>query len=116
MATRRRFSCIILVRRFICAHRSSAISHLARGSVVCPVINSNRPYARHAVEIACYKNNVFEEPSDKIDALLAQSPVWDVEKNLRAPLSIFFVKTDPVTRAEFEVQARLLARSREKID
>lgn len=61
------------------------------------------------------QNSVFEELSGKISALLAQSPARDMEKNLRALLSSFFAKLDLVTREEFEVQARLLARSREKI-
>jgi ubiquinone biosynthesis accessory factor UbiK len=61
------------------------------------------------------QNSVFEELSGKISALLAQSPARDMEKNLRALLSSFFARLDLVTREEFEVQARLLARSREKI-
>ena len=61
------------------------------------------------------QNNVFEELSDKISALLAQSPAKDLEKNLRALLSATFTRLDLVTREEFDVQARLLARSREKI-
>jgi BMFP domain-containing protein YqiC len=61
------------------------------------------------------QNSVFEELSGKISALLAQSPARDMEKNLRALLSGFFARLDLVTREEFEVQARLLARSREKI-
>ena len=61
------------------------------------------------------QNNVFGELSDKISTLLAQSPAKDLEKNLRALLSATFTRLDLVTREEFEVQARLLARSREKI-
>ena len=61
------------------------------------------------------QNRLFEELSAKISALLAQSPARDVEKNLRALLSNFFARLDLVTREEFDVQARLLARSREQI-
>jgi len=47
---------------------------------------------------------------------LAQSPAKDAEKNLRALLASFFSKLDLVTREELDVQARLLARSREQVN
>jgi len=62
------------------------------------------------------QNRLFEEFSGRISALLAQSPAKDVQKNLRALLASFFSKLDLVTREEFDVQARLLARSREQIN
>ena len=61
------------------------------------------------------QNRLFEELSGKISELLAHSPAKDAEKNLRALLASFFSKLDLVTREEFDVQARLLARSRELI-
>ena len=62
------------------------------------------------------QNRLFEELSSKISSLLAQSPAKDAEKNLRALLASFFSRLDLVTREEFDVQARLLARSREQIN
>jgi len=62
------------------------------------------------------QNRLFEELSGKISALLAQGPAKDVEKSLRALLASFFARLDLVTREEFEVQARLLASSREQIN
>ena len=61
------------------------------------------------------QNRLFEELSGKISSLLAQTPAKDVEKNLRALLASFFARLDLVTREEFDVQARLLARSREQL-
>ena len=61
------------------------------------------------------QNRLFEDLSGKINELLAQSPAKDIEKNLRALLASFFSKLDLVSREEFDVQARLLARSRELI-
>ena len=61
------------------------------------------------------QNRLFEEWSGKVSALLAQSPAKDVEKNLRALMTSFFGRLDLATREEFDVQARLLARSREQI-
>ena len=61
------------------------------------------------------QNRLFEELSGKINALFAQSPAKDVEKNVRALLASFFARLDLVTREEFDVQARLLERSREQL-
>jgi BMFP domain-containing protein YqiC len=61
------------------------------------------------------QNRLFEELSAKVSALLAQTPAKDAEKNLRALLANFFTRLDLVTREEFDVQTRLLARSREQI-
>jgi len=66
-------------------------------------------------ETCMQQNRLFEELSGKIGALLAQSPAKDVEKNVRALLASFFARLDLVTREEFDVQARLLARSREQL-
>ena len=61
------------------------------------------------------QNRMFEELSNKISALLAQTPAKDAEKNLRAMLMSFFAKLDLVTREDFEVQRLLLARCREQV-
>ncbi|MBK5106177.1 MAG: accessory factor UbiK family protein [Burkholderiales bacterium] len=61
------------------------------------------------------QNRLFDELTGKVSALLAQSPAKDVEKNVRALLASFFGKLDLVTREEFDVQSRLLARAREQL-
>ena len=50
-----------------------------------------------------------------VNELLAQSPVKDVEKNLRVMLSGMFTRLDLVTREEFEVQQEVVKRTREKL-
>ena len=40
----------------------------------------------------------------------------DIEKNLRATLNTTFSKMDLVTREEFDIQASLLSRTREKLE
>ncbi|SVB41459.1 uncharacterized protein METZ01_LOCUS194313 [marine metagenome] len=40
----------------------------------------------------------------------------DIEKNLRATLNVTFSKMDLVTREEFDIQASLLSRTREKLE
>lgn len=55
---------------------------------------------------------LFEEISQKVSETLANSPVKDVEKNMRAMLGATFSKMDLVTREEFEVQQEVLAHTR----
>ena len=58
----------------------------------------------------------MEEFSAKLGAISAASPVADIEKNVRALLSTFFAKLDLVSREEFDIQAQVLLRTREKLD
>jgi ubiquinone biosynthesis accessory factor UbiK len=57
----------------------------------------------------------FEELSARLGAIIAASPVADIEKNARALLSGFFAKLDLVSREEFDIQAQVLLRTREKL-
>ena len=59
---------------------------------------------------------VFEEISGRLSALIAASPAADIEKNVRALLTGFFSRLDLVTREEFDIQAQVLQRTREKLD
>ena len=58
---------------------------------------------------------VFEEFSNRLSTLIAASPAADIEKNARALMSGFFAKLDLVTREEFDIQAQVLQRTREKL-
>ena len=58
---------------------------------------------------------VLDEIGTKVNELLAQSPVKDVEKNLRVLLAGVFARLDLVTREEFDVQKEVLKRTREKL-
>ena len=58
---------------------------------------------------------IFEDLSARISGILAASPAKDLEKNLRALLSAAFARLDLATREEFEVQAKVLLRTREKL-
>ena len=58
---------------------------------------------------------MFEELSARLGAIIAASPAADIEKNARALLSGFFAKLDLVTREEFDIQAQVLLRTREKL-
>lgn len=57
----------------------------------------------------------LEDIGAKMSALLANSPVKDIEKNTKALVSGAFAKLDLVTREEFDVQTQVLARTRDKL-
>ena len=59
---------------------------------------------------------LFDEINAKLSEIIAQSPVKDVEKNMRAMMGAVFSKMDLVTREEFDLQVELLKRTREKVD
>ncbi len=61
------------------------------------------------------KQKLVEEFTAKVSEVLAASPARDLEKNLRATLTALFARLDLVTREEFDVQAQVLARTREKL-
>ena len=57
----------------------------------------------------------LEDIGNKMNTLLANSPAKDFEKNAKALMSGFLAKLDLVTREEFDIQAQVLARTREKL-
>ncbi len=61
-------------------------------------------------------NKMLDDISSKISALIAQTPVAEVEKNLRALLQSAFAKLDIVTREEFDTQTQVLLKAREQLD
>jgi ubiquinone biosynthesis accessory factor UbiK len=61
------------------------------------------------------QTSLLDDLSARISEFLAASPAKDLEKNLRALLTAAFARLDLATREEFEVQALVLARTREKL-
>lgn len=58
----------------------------------------------------------LEELAARIGKAVASSPAADVEKNIKAMLQGGLARLDLVTREEFDIQARVLARTREKLE
>ena len=54
----------------------------------------------------------FDEMSAKLSEMVNSSPAKDIEKNVRALLMQGFAKLDLVTREEFDVQRKVLERTR----
>ena len=61
------------------------------------------------------KQKLVTEMTGKVAEVLAMSPARDMEKNLKASLSAWLSRLDLVTREEFDVQAQVLARTREQL-
>ncbi|MDE2310004.1 MAG: accessory factor UbiK family protein [Betaproteobacteria bacterium] len=57
----------------------------------------------------------LDELSAKLNEIMASSPAKDFEKNTRALLAQGFAKLDLVAREEFDIQAAMLDRTREKL-
>ena len=53
---------------------------------------------------------------NKIGEAIRNSPAKDIEKNVRAMMSQGFQRMDLVTREEFDIQSRVLAKTREKLE
>jgi hypothetical protein len=58
----------------------------------------------------------LDELQARVMSLLQQTPAADLQKNLKALLTQQFARMDLVTRDEFDTQAQVLARTREKLD
>jgi BMFP domain-containing protein YqiC len=67
------------------------------------------------MEETMLNQKLLDEISKKVNDLVAQSPVKDVEKNLRVLLAGVFTRLDLVTRDEFDVQQEILMRTRVKL-
>jgi BMFP domain-containing protein YqiC len=61
-------------------------------------------------------NKTFDELAAKIGRAIESSPAKDIEQNVRAMLSSGLARLDLVPRAEFDVQAQVLLRTREKVE
>jgi ubiquinone biosynthesis accessory factor UbiK len=61
-------------------------------------------------------NKTFDELAAKIGRAIESSPARDIEQNVRAMLSSGLARLDLVPRAEFDVQAQVLLRTREKVE
>jgi ubiquinone biosynthesis accessory factor UbiK len=58
----------------------------------------------------------FDELAAKIGQALQNSPAKDIERNVKTMLSSGLARLDLVPRAEFDVQAQVLLKTREKLE
>ncbi len=57
----------------------------------------------------------LDQLAQKLGEVFRQSPARDLEQNLKAGLTGWLARLDLVTREEFDVQAEVLSRTREKL-
>jgi BMFP domain-containing protein YqiC len=62
------------------------------------------------------KTAFLDELQAKLEALLADTPAADLQRNLKAALTQQFARLELVTREEFDTQLKVLARTREKLE
>ena len=58
----------------------------------------------------------FDEIAARISKAIENSPAKDIEKNVKAMLAANLAKLDLVPRSEFDVQAQVLLKTREKLE
>ncbi len=59
---------------------------------------------------------LLDDLSDRLKAVLAQSPAADLERNLRTMLGAALTRLDLVSREEFDIQRELLVRTRTRLE
>ncbi len=62
------------------------------------------------------KTSFLDELQSRVASVIEQTPAADLQKNLKALLTQQFAKLELVTREEFDIQSRVLARAREQLD
>ena len=63
-----------------------------------------------------FDSKVLDELAARIGKAVEASPVKDIEKTVKSMLASGLSRLDVVPRAEFDVQAAVLARTREKLE
>jgi hypothetical protein len=58
----------------------------------------------------------FDEIAARIGQIIESSPAKDIEKNVKAMLASSLARLDLVPRAEFEIQAQVLLKTRAKLE
>jgi BMFP domain-containing protein YqiC len=61
-------------------------------------------------------SKTFDDLAARIGQAIENSPAKDIEKNVKAMLGSGLARLDLVPRAEFEVQAQVLLKTREKLE
>lgn len=63
-----------------------------------------------------FNSKTLDDLAARINKAVEGSPAKDVEKNIKAMLQGGLARLDVVTRAEFETQAAVLLKTREKLE
>ena len=67
------------------------------------------------IPTAAMNAKFIEELNARVVSFLQQTPAAEISQNMKAALTASFSRLDLVTREDFDVQAQVLARTREKL-
>jgi BMFP domain-containing protein YqiC len=70
----------------------------------------------HSGGLLMLNSKAFDDLAARIGQAIENSPAKDIEQNVKAMLSSGLARLDVVPRAEFEVQAQVLLKTREKLE
>lgn len=62
------------------------------------------------------KSNIVDQVNQQISQIMANSPLSEVERNLKAIVVSILNKLDLVTREEFDTQQKILIATRQKLE
>jgi BMFP domain-containing protein YqiC len=79
-------------------------------------IEMRNPTMQKPGEILEQIQRIANDMQNKVGDAIRNSPAQEIEKNVRAMMSQGFQKMDLVTRDEFELQSKVLAKTREKLE
>ena len=74
------------------------------------------PIMQKPGEILEQIQRIANDMQNKVEDVIRNSPAQEIEKNVRAMMNQGFQKMDLVTREEFELQNKVLAKTREKLE
>jgi len=116
-------------RRTRVGQRSAAVSVGAAGAEAAEPgsrqVDLDRETAGHAhagpaghagKEAAMLNSKTLDELAARIGKALEGSPAKDIEKNVKAMLQSGLARLDLVTRQEFDIQAEVLRKTRDKVE
>jgi BMFP domain-containing protein YqiC len=79
-------------------------------------IELRNPIMQKPGEILEQIQRIASDMQNKVGDAIRNSPAQAIEKNVRAMMNQGFQKMDLVTREEFELQAKVLSKTREKLE
>ena len=77
---------------------------------------TEKPIMQKPGEILEQIQRIASDMQNKVGDAIRNSPAQEIEKNVRAMMNQGFQKMDLVTREEFELQSKVLAKTREKLE
>lgn len=89
------------------------VGTMSRAGVLPHLLDLGHP---HSTNTAMTSAKIIEDIGARISDAVASSPARDLDKNIRALLSGALARLDLVPRSEFDVQAQVLLRTREKLE